>query len=78
MKCRYCDTELKDGAKFCPNCGKKVIESNVCINCGEQIKPGASFCPHCGEEHGYYDIELSEEDQKTLLEYYKQNYNKVH
>ena len=48
MKCRYCDTELKDRAKFCPNCGKEVIESNVCINCGEQIKLGASFCPHCG------------------------------
>jgi uncharacterized Zn finger protein (UPF0148 family) len=48
MKCRYCDTELKDGAKFCPNCGREVIESNVCISCGEQIKPGASFCPHCG------------------------------
>ena len=48
MKCRYCDAELKDGAKFCPNCGKEVIESNVCVSCGEQIKHGALFCPHCG------------------------------
>ena len=48
MKCRYCNIGLKDGAKFCPNCGKEVIESNTCIKCGEKIKAGASFCPYCG------------------------------
>lgn len=48
MKCRYCNTELKIGAKFCPNCGEKVIEVNICIKCGEKIKPGAKFCPFCG------------------------------
>jgi len=48
MKCKYCDTELKQGAKFCPNCGEEVKVYDVCISCGEQIKIGAKFCPHCG------------------------------
>lgn len=48
MKCNYCNTELKQGAKFCPNCGKEVLEYEVCISCGEKIKIGAQFCPHCG------------------------------
>lgn len=48
MKCRYCNTELKQGAKFCPNCGKEVLENDICISCGKQIKIGAKFCPHCG------------------------------
>lgn len=48
MNCRYCNTELKDGAKFCPNCGKEVLEYEVCISCGQHIKVGASFCPICG------------------------------
>jgi len=48
MKCNYCNTELKQGAKFCPNCGKEVLEYEVCISCGEKIKIGVQFCPHCG------------------------------
>lgn len=27
-------------------------------------------CPNCGEEHAYYDIMLSEEEQNTLDNYY--------
>ena len=48
MRCRYCNTELKQGAKFCKNCGKEVLEFDSCISCGQQIKVGASFCPYCG------------------------------
>ncbi len=28
-KCRYCSSELKDGAKFCENCGAAVEENSV-------------------------------------------------
>ena len=26
--CRYCGSEITDGVKFCPNCGKETGESN--------------------------------------------------
>ena len=48
MKCRYCNTEIKQGAKFCPNCGKEVLDNDICFSCGKKIKTGAKFCPHCG------------------------------
>lgn len=63
MKCRYCESELKPGAKFCPNCGKEVLEFDVCINCGKQIKVGASFCPHCGKNQHEVNIEPEPSDE---------------
>ncbi|MBQ9419620.1 MAG: zinc-ribbon domain-containing protein [Synergistaceae bacterium] len=34
------------GAKFCSNCGAKL----VCPNCGNALIPGAKFCPNCGNK----------------------------
>lgn len=34
------------------------------------------FCPNCGEEHAYYWIEISEDEQQTLDSYYTENQNK--
>lgn len=31
------------------------------------------FCPNCKEEHLYYDITISEEEQKILDDYYMKN-----
>ncbi len=50
MKCKYCNTELKDGVKFCHNCGKIVNTSIKCVNCGKTIEDGISFCPYCGSK----------------------------
>lgn len=77
MKCKYCNSELKQGAKFCPNCGKVVSESDVCISCGQKIKIGASFCPHCGanqheqvveQETSKEDAPITEKQQVEKLE----------
>lgn len=35
------------------------------------------FCPNCGEEHVYYDIEISEEEQKIVDDYYEQHKNET-
>ena len=35
------------------------------------------FCPSCGEEHIYYDIEISEEEQKIVDDYYEQHKNET-
>lgn len=53
MKCKNCNTELQEGAVYCPECGAKV-NSDVpstplkCRNCGADLTPGAKFCDQCG------------------------------
>ena len=48
MKCKYCNTEVKAGMKFCPKCGKELFQLVTCNHCGAQIKAGLPFCPNCG------------------------------
>ncbi len=47
MKCRNCNLELPDNAKFCFSCGAKVGD-DVCMNCGAKVVEGARFCMMCG------------------------------
>ncbi|MBQ6113233.1 MAG: zinc-ribbon domain-containing protein, partial [Synergistaceae bacterium] len=44
--CPSCGQPVAAGAKFCSNCGAKL----VCSNCGNAIVPGAKFCPNCGHQ----------------------------
>ena len=48
MRCKYCNTEIKAGMKFCPKCGKELFQLVTCYHCGVQIKVGLPFCPNCG------------------------------
>ncbi len=48
MNCTSCNAEIPASAKFCPECGAKVVASGSCATCGEAIKPEAKFCHHCG------------------------------
>lgn len=53
MKCKNCNTELQEGAVYCPECGAKVnndVPSTPlkCRNCGADLTPGAKFCDQCG------------------------------
>ena len=48
MRCKYCNTEVKAGMKFCPKCGKELFPLVTCYHCGVQIKVGLPFCPNCG------------------------------
>jgi uncharacterized Zn finger protein (UPF0148 family) len=63
MFCKKCGTQLKDGAKFCPQCGaavsvpvipdpnppqEKMSVELLCKNCGTALKEGALFCENCG------------------------------
>lgn len=57
-KCLRCGNQLKPNAKFCTNCGTKVITgTNSTLNtpentceCGAELKPGAKFCTTCGKK----------------------------
>jgi len=46
--CIKCGAKIKEGAKFCPECGAR--QGNVCPKCGATLKPNAKFCPECGEK----------------------------
>lgn len=49
VKCS-CGATLDSNAKFCANCGKKVVAqtSSVCAKCGMSMPLNAKFCPNCG------------------------------
>src|SRR5437016_7642290 len=46
MRCPQCQHQNGETAKFCEECGAKLI--SACPQCGQQINPTAKFCPECG------------------------------
>lgn len=46
--CPKCHKELKEGTKFCDNCGTKIIETAFCPNCGKPTSSEFAFCQNCG------------------------------
>lgn len=47
-KCPKCGAEMKEGQKFCNNCGHKLVEEVKCVKCGILIPSGTKFCSNCG------------------------------
>lgn len=47
VPCVKCGAQLREGAKFCNECGAKQ-EKLQCSNCGTELAPGAKFCSDCG------------------------------
>jgi len=48
MICPKCNSEIKDGSKFCTNCGEPLPKTKKCVQCGAFIKEEALFCTNCG------------------------------
>jgi len=48
MKCPRCNTENPEQAKFCLNCGARLVL--VCPQCGTELPPQAMFCFACGAQ----------------------------
>lgn len=53
--CKICGESLSEGAKFCSNCGTKIVtiestekKNKFCSECGAAIKSDAKFCGECG------------------------------
>ena len=46
MKCPKCESENRDGIKFCEQCGAKM--ELECPNCKAKIPVGVRFCGECG------------------------------
>lgn len=48
ISCPSCGTKLPGKAKFCFECGAKILRN--CPDCGAQLQPGAKFCFECGKK----------------------------
>jgi hypothetical protein len=48
MECAGCNSENREGAKFCKNCGAKL--DLVCPSCGHSCDTDSSFCDQCGHD----------------------------
>jgi class 3 adenylate cyclase/tetratricopeptide (TPR) repeat protein len=46
MRCEQCQKETSPGAKFCPECGARLVLR--CAECHTELAPGAKFCLECG------------------------------
>jgi len=46
--CKKCGAALREGAKFCAQCGTAVINDVFCSACGEKLEAGDKFCIYCG------------------------------
>ena len=44
MICPKCNSEIKDGSKFCTNCGEPLPKTKKCVQCGAFIKEEALSC----------------------------------
>ena len=50
VTCPNCQTPNPSSAKFCINCGNKMVSEEHCPECGGTIVKGAKFCPNCGKK----------------------------
>lgn len=48
VKCHSCGAMLPSTAKFCFECGAKLMKKRFCVNCGVELSPNAKFCFECG------------------------------
>lgn len=48
--CPSCKASVPTGAKFCLNCGEKMVEELRCPDCGAALTKGAKFCMNCGKK----------------------------
>ena len=46
-KCPKCSSKLEPDAKFCPNCGYRLVVE--CKKCGVDYPVNTKFCKQCGE-----------------------------
>jgi ribosomal protein L40E len=52
VACTECTFNLPIGAKFCLECGAKVLPKGVCLECNAKLPEKAKFCSECGTPAG--------------------------
>ncbi|HKA63684.1 MAG TPA: zinc-ribbon domain-containing protein, partial [Methylomirabilota bacterium] len=46
MKCPRCQSQNREGVRFCEDCGGRLV--TVCPSCGAELVPEKKFCGSCG------------------------------
>ena len=66
IKCKECEAEMSDKAKFCPKCG---AENTImfCPECGKQLSSKAVMCPGCGYTFGSAYNQISSNGAKSKV-----------
>ncbi len=65
IECPNCHNQVKEGAKFCTQCGTdmRLIRKIKCRNCKAELPDTTKFCPECGTK-----IEKQEDTGETEAE----------
>ncbi len=48
IRCHKCNHIAETNARFCDQCGAKLIKTKSCSTCQEINDPDAKYCDHCG------------------------------
>jgi hypothetical protein len=64
MRCSKCDSDNREGRKFCTNCGTPLIAT--CPKCGVAIQPEEKFCGEYGSAIGALPPALSSAQPSSL------------
>lgn len=65
MKCKICGVNLSEDAKFCSQCGAKIMK---CSSCGAILEESARFCYQCGAKVGAPKQESSLRTEEPKIE----------
>ena len=47
MICPICNSEVRDGMSYCPNCGKEMSKIRFCSFCGSKLREKMRFFSNC-------------------------------
>src|SRR3954447_13768530 len=63
MRCSKCDSDNREGRKFCTSCGTALIA--VCPRCGAPTGADERFCGECGTALGRLSSTKTEQPQQA-------------
>ena len=72
MKCENCGEEVKEGQKFCLQCGALIPQMKKCIKCGAELPLDAKFCSECGTNQS--EINTNKEEQPIKMQDFDDDY----
>ena len=75
LRCPNCGEPVKDGEKYCGNCGTILVKE--CYKCGKDIPIGKQYCPSCGTDNSEQAIKSFKEKEESNKELEKIKNRKI-